>query len=84
MFMTMLLFGGIATISGSMIGAAAITVMTELLQQFAAYQTLIYAALILIVLFLLPNGTVGLVSKISALFKKQRQKQKTGKEKALQ
>ena len=53
-------------------------------QQFAAYQTLIYAALILIVLFLLPNGTVGLVSKISALFKKQRQKQKTGKEKALQ
>ena len=84
MFMTMLLFGGIATISGSMIGAAAITVMTELLQQFAAYQTLIYAALILIVLFLLPNGTVGLVTKISALFKKQRQKQKTGKEKALQ
>ena len=80
MFMTMLLFGGIATIPGSMIGAAAITVMTELLQQFAAYQTLIYAVLILIVLFLLPNGTVGLVTKLGALFKKRSLKHAAGKE----
>lgn len=80
MFMTMLLFGGIATIPGSVIGAAAITVMTELLQQFAAYQTLIYAVLILIVLFLLPNGTVGLVTKLGALFKKRSLKHAAGKE----
>lgn len=71
MFMTMLLFGGIATIAGPIIGAAAITVMMELLQQFAAYQTLIYAALILIVLFLLPNGTVGLFSNIKNAIQKR-------------
>lgn len=71
MFMTMLLFGGIATIPGSLIGAAAITVMIELLQGFASYQTLIYAALILIVLFLLPNGTVGLAAKIQSSFAKK-------------
>lgn len=76
MFMTMLLFGGISTITGPVIGAAAITVMTELLQQFAAYQTLIYAALILIVLFLLPNGTVGLVSKFSIFMKKRNARRK--------
>lgn len=76
MFMTMLLFGGIATIPGSLIGAAAITVMTELLQQFAAYQTLIYAALILIVLFLLPNGTVGLAAKVKQTVSKMLVKRK--------
>ena len=74
MFMTMLLFGGIATIPGSLIGAAAITVMIELLQGFASYQTLIYAALILIVLFLLPNGTVGLAAKIQSSFTKKMNK----------
>lgn len=70
MFMTMLLFGGISTISGAFIGAAAITIMTELLQEFAAYQTLIYAFLILVVLFLLPNGTVGLWIKVRAFLAK--------------
>lgn len=71
MFMTMLLFGGIATISGSLIGAAIITVITELLQSFAAAQTLIYAGFILIVLFLLPNGVVGLWDKIRIVIKKR-------------
>lgn len=70
MFMTMLLFGGISTIPGAFIGAAAITIMTELLQEFAAYQTLIYAFLILVVLFLLPNGTVGLWVKVRAFLAK--------------
>ena len=79
MFMTMLLFGGIATIPGALIGAAAITIMTELLQQFAAYQSLIYAALILVVLFLLPNGTVGLFTKIRNAMRKKMQA-KEGKE----
>ena len=84
MFMTMLLFGGISTITGPVVGAAAITVMTELLQQFAAYQTLIYAVLILIVLFLLPNGTVGLFSKLSVFVKKDGLKRTKGKERTQQ
>lgn len=78
MFMTMLLFGGISTIPGALIGAAAITVMMELLQGFAAYQTLIYAVLILIVLFLLPNGTVGLFTKIRTSLQKKFAKKKEG------
>lgn len=76
MFMTMLLFGGISTIPGALIGAAAITIMTELLQEFAAYQTLIYACLILIVLFLLPNGTVGLFVKVKLACSKWSSKHK--------
>lgn len=71
-FMTMLLFGGIGTMSGSLIGAAAITIISELLQSFAAAQMLIYAVIIIVVLFFLPNGTVGLFDKISALIRKRR------------
>ncbi len=71
MFMTMLLFGGIATISGSLIGAAIITVITELLQSFASAQTLVYAGFILVVLFCLPNGVVGLWDKARTMFLKR-------------
>ncbi len=80
MFMTMLLFGGISTVSGSLIGATAITVMMELLQEFAAYQTLIYACLILIVLFMLPNGVVGLWVKVKAFAAKTISTRKLKKE----
>lgn len=71
MFMTMLLFGGIATMTGSLIGATIITIVTELLQSFASAQTLIYAVFILIVLFYLPNGIVGLWDKIRDGLKKR-------------
>lgn len=64
MFMTMLLFGGIGTMVGPLIGATVITVMQQLLQSFASAQTLIYALFILVVLFFLPNGTVGLYGKL--------------------
>lgn len=73
-FMTMLLFGGIGTMSGSLIGAAAITVISELLQKFAAAQMLIYAVIIIVVLFFLPNGTVGLVDKVKAAIAKRSRK----------
>ena len=73
-FMTMLLFGGIGTMSGSVIGAAAITIISELLQSFAAAQMLIYAFIILIVLFFLPNGTVGLFDKLRTLISKRSRK----------
>lgn len=70
-FMTMLLFGGIGTMSGSLIGAAAITIISELLQSFAAAQMLIYAVIIIVVLFFLPNGTVGLFDKLKAAIAKR-------------
>lgn len=73
-FMTMLLFGGIGTMSGSVIGAAAITIISELLQSFAAAQMLIYAFIILIVLFFLPNGTVGLFDKLKTIINKRSRK----------
>ncbi len=64
LFMTMLLFGGIATISGPVIGSAILVIVIEMMQSYIRAQMLVYAVFILIVLFLLPNGVVGLYGTI--------------------
>lgn len=60
MFMTELLFGGIGTIFGPVIGSAILVIMTELFQVLVRYQMLVYALVILLVLFFMPRGVVGL------------------------
>ena len=71
-FMTMLLFGGIGSFYGPLVGSVVIVLLKELLQVFSTYQQLVYAAFILVVLFLLPNGIAG-VFKVA--------KEKLGKKK---
>ncbi|SHD76197.1 branched-chain amino acid ABC transporter permease [Schnuerera ultunensis] len=66
-FMTMLLFGGIASLVGPTIGAAILVVITEIMQSFVSYQMLIYALFILAVLFYLPNGVVGIFDNIKQI-----------------
>lgn len=60
MFMTELLFGGIGTIFGPVIGSTILVIMTELFQVLVRYQMLVYALVILLVLFFMPRGVVGL------------------------
>jgi branched-chain amino acid transport system permease protein len=64
LFMTMLLFGGIGTLFGPLVGSVILVIVTELMQGFAAYQMLIYAVFILLVLFFLPNGIIGIAGVI--------------------
>ncbi len=73
LFMTMLLFGGIATFLGPVIGSAILVIVTELMQSLVSYQMLMYALFILAVLFYLPNGVVGIAKwvKESLINKKQ-------------
>lgn len=61
LFMTILLFGGMANLAGPLIGSIVLITIKEVLQSFSNYQMLIYAILILIVLFLLPNGIAGIL-----------------------
>ncbi len=72
LFMTMLLFGGITTLSGPVIGAAALLIVKEAFQRFANTQGLIYALFMLIVLFFFPTGVVGLGGSLKRLFMKRR------------
>lgn len=74
LFMTMLLFGGIGSLAGPVIGSVILVVVTELMQSFVKYQMIVYAVFILIVLFYLPNGVVGIIDNI-----KFRIKSKLGK-----
>jgi len=67
LFMTMLLFGGIATSAGPVVGTAILIIIKEVFQSLAQYQTLVYGIFILLVLFFLPNGMVGLFVKVKAV-----------------
>lgn len=69
LFMTILLFGGMATLAGPLIGSIVLITIKEVLQSFATYQMLIYAILLLIVLFLMPNGIVGVLKVLETRLK---------------
>ncbi|MEG2434364.1 MAG: branched-chain amino acid ABC transporter permease, partial [Acinetobacter sp.] len=68
LLLTMLLFGGSGSFSGPIIGATVITVMTEMLQRFSQYQTLIYGVFILLVVLYMPGGLVKLGAELSSKF----------------
>ncbi|SDI34625.1 branched-chain amino acid ABC transporter permease [Proteiniclasticum ruminis] len=73
-FMTMLLFGGIASYLGPVIGSAILVIVTELMQSFVSYQMLIYAFFILAVLFYLPNGVVGIYEKMRMILLRRKER----------
>ncbi|WP_313128158.1 branched-chain amino acid ABC transporter permease [Anaerocolumna sp.] len=73
-FMTMLLFGGIASSFGPLIGSTILTVVTEVMQGFVRYQMLLYAIFILLVLFCMPNGVSGVIANVKARIAKRKGK----------
>lgn len=83
LFMTMLLFGGITTTAGPIIGAAVLLLVKEVFQSLSIYQGLIYAAFIIIILFFLPNGVVGLYGNINHAVRNKKNKRKVEAENAV-
>ena len=75
LFMTMLLFGGICTVEGPVIGAVVLLVK-EVFQSLASYQGLVYALFMLVVLFFLPNGVVGIFKSLGGVVGKLKKKNK--------
>jgi len=74
LFMTMLLFGGITTVEGPVIGAVILLLVKEVFQSLSIYQGLVYALFMLIVLFFLPNGVVGIFKSIGSSLVKLKKK----------
>lgn len=64
MFLTMLIFGGVTSFGGSVIGVVAIMLLTELMRSFTGFQTLLYGALILLVVLLIPGGVYGTLQNL--------------------
>lgn len=68
--------GGIGNIRGSVIAAALLTVLPELLRAFADYRMLVYA--IVLILVMLATNNPFLKNLVSGIFHKEKQEKKEG------
>ena len=80
LFVTMMLFGGSASLAGPIIGAVSIEVLLEGLRTFEEYQMLMYGVLLLIVIIAMPGGIVGAGRDIKSRFLRRKALKQAGKE----
>lgn len=64
LFMTMLLFGGIRSYIGPIIGATLLILIQDWMQFLGTAQALVYGLIIIMVLFFMPNGLSGLITQV--------------------
>jgi branched-chain amino acid transport system ATP-binding protein/branched-chain amino acid transport system permease protein len=62
-FLLAVLFGGAGTMLGPVIGAGVLILLPEMLHDFDKYRLIVYACLILLTLYYLPNGLMGFVPR---------------------
>lgn len=62
-FLLAVLFGGAGTKLGPVIGAAVLIMLPEMLHDFDHYRLIVYACLILITLYFLPRGVMGVLER---------------------
>lgn len=57
--LVMVVFGGLGSISGSIVAAAALTILPEALRGIAQYRMIVYSALLIILMLVRPQGLFG-------------------------
>lgn len=62
MFLTILLFGGVGSLAGPIIGAIVVSIIREFLQATGNYQMIIYGAFLVAVLLFMPKGIMNWIS----------------------
>ena len=62
--LTMVLFGGLGSLWGPVIGSVVVTLVKELLQATGTYQMIIYSGFIVIVLLFMPKGIMSFISGV--------------------
>jgi branched-chain amino acid transport system permease protein len=60
---TMVVVGGMASIHGSIFGAALLTSLPQLLAEFEGYEMVVFGALLVLVMILLPRGVVPTLAR---------------------
>jgi len=68
---TMVIIGGLASIYGSLLGAALLTILPEMLRAFQDYDIIVYGLLLIVMTMFMPGG---LVKGVPAAFLKVRNK----------
>ena len=71
-FLTMLLFGGMGNMYGSILGAVALTAVAEYLQKLGTYQMLAYGVFLLFIVVFIPSGITRGVNVLSFFKKKKK------------
>ena len=64
-FLLAVLFGGAGTLMGPVIGATVLTLLPEMLHDFDKFRLIVYGCFILITLYFLPNGVMGMFERRS-------------------
>lgn len=57
--MVMVVLGGLGSVTGSIIAAILLTILPEMLRDFAQYRMLIYAVLLIVMMLFKPSGLLG-------------------------
>jgi branched-chain amino acid transport system permease protein len=66
-----MIVGGSASFFGPPIGAAVLTVLPEVARPLKSYMPLVFAAILMLIIFMMPDGLVGLPRKLASMFKKK-------------
>jgi branched-chain amino acid transport system permease protein len=72
LFLTMLLFGGTASLLGPIFGVILITILMELIRPLQEYQMLFFGILLLIVIMALPGGVYGGIKDLKVALNKRK------------
>ena len=66
-----MLIGGIGSFAGPIIGAGVLFMLPEVFRDLKEYTPFMFAAILLLVVFCMPKGLVGLADQITALLKRK-------------
>ncbi|MGE5507077.1 MAG: branched-chain amino acid ABC transporter permease [Chitinophagales bacterium] len=78
--LTMIVLGGLGSITGAILSAAVLTYLPELLRQFAMLRMVIYSALLIVMMLVRPQGLLGTWEVTDALKRFGRRPAKSAKE----
>jgi ABC-type branched-subunit amino acid transport system ATPase component/ABC-type branched-subunit amino acid transport system permease subunit len=59
LFLLIVLFGGLGTLAGPLVGALVLVLLPEVLREFLDYRLILYGGLLLFSVYFLPRGVVG-------------------------
>jgi branched-chain amino acid transport system permease protein len=62
-FLTMIVFGGMGTLLGPILGAIILVLLPEILRGLATYQMLIYGVMLMLCMSFLPYGLMGFIER---------------------
>ena len=79
---SVVVFGGLGSMSGTLLGASIITLVTELFRPISQYRMLIYGAILVVIMVLRPEGIMGQYELGPRLFRTLKEKFSGRKRKA--